>query len=1233
MSNEGDSLAALVKEFAALWKNGANPGIALFLERVPEEKQSEAARLLIEVMVDDRAAETPSVRRVVSIDLERDDPTMASEVDGPDLDALGQTTTRNSTEAPATQVIGPYKLLRKLGEGGMGEVWMAEQKEPVRRRVALKLIKKGMDNQQVIARFEAEKQALAMMDHQNIAKVFDAGRTPDGQPYFVMELVQGIPLTKYCDDNKLTIDQRLKLFIDVCAGVQHAHQKGIIHRDLKPGNVLVGFQDDKPIPKVIDFGLAKAIESTQRLTDQSLFTGIGQILGTLKYMSPEQASLDNLDIDTRTDVYALGVILYELLTGSTPLDDASIKGQAALKVLEFIREKDPVKPSSKFSNSTDQEISTVTGQRKTDSGQLNRVLTRDLDWIVMKALEKDRVRRYESASGFAADIHRFLNNEPVIARPPSWGYRTRKFVRKNRAGVVAASLVTLALIAGIVGTSLGMSRARQSERDAVAAREDEATQRKEADQSRVLAESRRQEAEKNLAFARKGNNILGSMFADLDPEADYNEVSELRDAMRANLSLAIKELQGSAVGDPLEVAEMQTILGRSLAAMGDPHLAVEVFERVFETKRTLLGPDDPQTIRSMGDLGGTYHGAGRFDEAVKLLVETLARSKSAHGPDHEETLTSMSNLAMTYKELDRTDEAISLLEEALKLSSAKHGPDGLETTTFVSNLAASYYKADLFDKALPLLEKAHAIRLDKLGSDHPDTLNCLNNLAMIYQKTGDFAKALPLLKELLELRKARLGSEHPSTIRAMSNLARVFSKLDQHSEARMLYEQSLRLHKSKLGAEHPDTLDSMSNLAGIYLDLEMTQEALVLLEDAYPRVKEKLGADHSSTLSCMNNLFRGYRKSNQPEKAAPILEEALAIRKTKLGLNHPDTVATMNSLAKYYDSLGDRDKALPLFAQLLEVSKAKESPDHADTIEEMDELAKGYIAAGQLDKGFLLYEQALEATRIRYGANDNQTIDAVTRLGMSYLEAGRPDKAVLLLEQALNLKRTKGNYADESIWRSMIRLASAYLANDQADKAVPLFEQVLESRKTTLGAEHPDSVEALSGLMNACYDAGLVDRYLALLQTSMAQWRQSSPEKSQVLATHLSGASLQLLRLKQFPDAENLLRECLEIQQATQADSWITFYNQSMLGAALLGQTVLDENSAGNASRLAEAESLLVAGYDGMKQREASIPPEFAIRIPETIDRLVDYYTFVDNSDEIRKYRDLRAAYPPFAGK
>jgi serine/threonine protein kinase len=349
-------------------------------------------------------------------------------------------------------VIGPYKLIESIGEGGMGAVWMAQQSEPVRRLVAVKLIKAGMDTKQVIARFEAERQALALMDHPNIARVLDAGATPEGRPYFAMELVKGIPVTRYCDERRLSVRERLELFVPVCQAVQHAHQKGIIHRDLKPSNVLVAPYDGIPVVKVIDFGVAKA--TGQPLTERTLATGFGAVVGTLEYMSPEQAELNNLDIDTRSDIYSLGVLLYELLTGTTPLPRKRLEAAAFAEVLRIIREEEPPKPSTRLS--TTEELPSIAANRDAEPAKLSALVRGELDWIVMKALEKDRSRRYETANGFALDVQRYLADEPVLACPPSPRYRLWKFVRRNRGPVVTGSIISLCLVAGIIGTTTGL---------------------------------------------------------------------------------------------------------------------------------------------------------------------------------------------------------------------------------------------------------------------------------------------------------------------------------------------------------------------------------------------------------------------------------------------------------------------------------------------------------------------------------------------------------------------------------------------------------------------------------------------------------------------------------------------------------------------------------------------------------------------------------------------------------
>src|SRR5690242_19468651 len=435
-----------------------NQAKAIFLEAVEKHDPEQWPAFL-----DQACAGQPELRRRVEVLLgaHREAGTAPHQAvaEGPAIDVT------DAAERPGA-VIGPYKLLQQIGEGGMGTVFMAEQTQPVQRKVALKVIKPGMDSRQVIARFEAERQALALMDHVNIARVLDAGATDSGRPYFVMELVHGVPITTYCDDNRLTPRERLELFVPVCQAIQHAHQKGIIHRDIKPSNVLVTLYDGKPVPKVIDFGVAKATE--QRLTERTLFTQYGTMVGTLEYMSPEQAELNQLDVDTRSDIYSLGVLLYELLTGSTPLSHKRLKEAAYAEILRMIKEEEPPKPSTRLSDSGE-ALASLSAQRKMEPAKLTKLVKGELDWIVLKTLEKDRNRRYETASALAADVQRYLRDEQVLACPPSAWYRLRKFARRNRGPVAAGLALAALLVLRIVGTSIGLAWASQADRSATLA--------------------------------------------------------------------------------------------------------------------------------------------------------------------------------------------------------------------------------------------------------------------------------------------------------------------------------------------------------------------------------------------------------------------------------------------------------------------------------------------------------------------------------------------------------------------------------------------------------------------------------------------------------------------------------------------------------------------------------------------------------------------------------------------
>ncbi|MGL4551076.1 MAG: serine/threonine-protein kinase, partial [Gemmataceae bacterium] len=487
-----------------------------------------------------------------------------------------------------TALAGKYRLVEEIGAGGMGTVWLAQQSEPVKRKVAVKLIKAGMDSESVLARFDAERQALAVMDHPNIAKVLDGGLTPDGLPFFVMELVKGVPITEYCDARKLTPRERLELFVPVCHAIQHAHQKGIIHRDIKPSNVLVALYDDRPVPKVIDFGVAKATGGA--LTEHTIETAFGGVVGTPQYMSPEQASLNNLDIDTRSDVYSLGVLLYELLTGTPPFSKADLEKKGLLEILRVVREEEPPRPSTKLS--TADALPSLSANRGTEPRELTGLLRNELDWIVMKALEKDRARRYETANGFAADVSRYLAGEAVQAHPPSAAYRVKKFVRRNRVQVIAAGLVLAALVAGIAGTTAGLIEAKRQERLAGERLVQVEAERAKADAAKLDAEAKAAEANAVVQF------FENRVFAAARPKGQAGGLGAgvtLRDAVAAS----VPALETGFEQQPLVEARLRDALGNTFLYLAEHEKARDQFERARALFTRHLGPDHPVTLASM----------------------------------------------------------------------------------------------------------------------------------------------------------------------------------------------------------------------------------------------------------------------------------------------------------------------------------------------------------------------------------------------------------------------------------------------------------------------------------------------------------------------------------------------------------------------------------------------------------------------------------------------------------
>ncbi|RKZ14003.1 hypothetical protein DRQ53_12475, partial [bacterium] len=790
--------------------------------------------------------------------------------------------------SPATShgvKMGPYLLRERIGVGGMGEVWLAQQTAPIQRTVAVKLIKAGMDTADVLARFEAERQALALMDHTSIARVYDAGTTPEGRPFFAMEYVRGVPIGEYCDQRRLTTRERLELFQKVCLGVQHAHQKSVLHRDLKPSNVLVADIDGVPSPKIIDFGVAKA--TSHKLTDKTMYTSIGQMIGTPEYMSPEQAEPTREDVDTRTDVYSLGVILYELLAGALPFDASELREAGLEGILKVLREQDPPKPSTRLTGLPD----TIARSRRTETRRLSSDLRGDLDWIVMRALEKDRNRRYGSPAEFAQDIQRHLDHEAVLAGPPTARYRTSKFVRRHRTGVTIAVASALALAAFAVTSTL---------------------------QAQTIARER-DRASVQAATASAMNDFLSETLASADPWS-----GGIQDAtVVAALDAAALKVDTAFEGRPEVEASIRAMLGETYLGLGKLEPGGDQIERAVQLRVQHGGPDQQE----LGSL---------------RLVEAWLRELTT---EHETAVTSAADGARIFRmkpdaEIDdllaayqiesrnllymqRYAEADSVLALAEEITTSAAGAQLIRSAEIFSLRGDLYYYRDNNSAAADSLSQLAYERAISIDPVSPEAPIYLNNAAQYRSNNGDYESALAAFDVALALHEERFGTDHPDYATCLENRGSVLFRLKRPNETLAALEQVLDIRTRHLGASHVNVVRTGLNVGTVAWIAGDLEKALAIFQELKPVLIEARGTDHPDVLVVTRNEGSVLRDLGRHAEAETAFAQALEISRRMHGDNHTKTARARADYGSLLTTMKRYTEAEDQLTQAYEVNRAE----------------------------------------------------------------------------------------------------------------------------------------------------------------------------------------------------------------------------------------------------------------------------------------------------------------------
>ncbi|MGA2444523.1 MAG: serine/threonine-protein kinase [Opitutaceae bacterium] len=1111
-------------------------------------------------------------------------------------------------EEAAGTMIGRYKLLQKIGEGGCGVVYMAEQEEPVRRRVALKVIRLGMDTREVIARFEAERQALALMDHPNIARVFDAGATDTGRPYFVMELVRGLKITDYCDQHNLSTAERLNLFIQVCHAVQHAHQKGIIHRDIKPSNILVTLQDGEPVPKVIDFGIAKA--TAGRLTDKTLYTAFEQFIGTPVYMSPEQAELSSVDVDTRSDIYSLGVLLYELLTGHTPFETTELLQTGLDEMRRHIREVEPPKPSTRLRTLEVAALTTTAQHRSTEPPKLLHLVRGDLDWIVMRCLEKKRARRYETANELARDLEHHLHDEPVMARPPSQFYRLQKLVRRNKLTFIAAGAIAVVLVIGLAVSTWMFFREKAARERAVAAEQAQARLRQQAQAAQRTAET---EAAKSRQVAQFLTDMLKGVGPSVALGRDTTLLREILDKTAERLGKDLKE-------QPEVEAELRQTLGQVYRDLGVYAPAESMLRQSLDLRRRAHGDNDPIVAATMSDLGEVLYLESKLDEAENLVRRALAIQEKLWGKQHLDVARSWHRLGLILFARRKNPEAVLAYREALAIQRQLVKGADPEVAANLLDLGVAVYRSTSAAEGEALIREALEMRRKLFGNEHPDVADAMFELGRVLNRQLKRPEADAVLRDTLAMQRKLLGNDHPWVAHTLIELGKALRSRDPTGERERCLREALAIQKRLWPEGHPDMVGTLQELGYVCENAGRPGDAEACAREALDVIRKCLGEEHDYYCQTLNHLV-GYvaeqpgrlpeaetiqrqalellrrtgrsegpyagaawhelgtilDEQGQLEAAEQALKQAVAIRK-----KFPPVAETGESLVKLAKVLRREhrlEERRSVMCETLAWADHAFAPDSLDAVLIKNDIAWEYYLAGEYADALSVGEATLAQRRKASDTKSALIAEVMDTVACTYEALGRQAEALALFQEALQLTTDRRGPNDAITLGHMYRLGEAYVDAERLVDAQSLLDKTLKLRRANLGAEYPDATVMLSELGRA------------------------------------------LLVLGNFVDAESRLREALSIQEKQQPDEWSRYHTQSLLGGALAGQR-----------KFAEAEPLLLSGYDGLQQREETMSAWDRRFVRQALERLVQLYTDWGQPDKAaawkRQLDELQKAEP-----